>query len=64
MSSMPAAHSSPFTVIMPGNVWAQESIVMTDFLTALLVKFAAALLENLLIRLGQVLFAKPIIQGT
>lgn len=30
---------------------------MTDFLAALLAKFAAALLENLLIRLGQLLFA-------
>lgn len=64
MSSMPAAHSLPTTVTVPGNVWAPERIVMTDFLTALLVKFAAALLENLLIRLGRALFAAPIIQGT
>lgn len=64
MSSMPAAHSCPSTVIMPGNVWAQERIVMTEFLTALLVKFAAALLEDLMIRLGRVLFAGPISQAT
>jgi hypothetical protein len=37
---------------------------MTDFLATLLAKFAAALLENLLIRLGQVLFAGSTAQAT
>ena len=42
---------------LSGNVRAQDGIVMTDFLAALLAKFAVDFLENLLIRLGQMLFA-------
>ena len=56
-SSMPTARNSLATVTVPGNVRAQERVIMTDFLTALLVKVATELLENLLIRLGRALFA-------
>jgi hypothetical protein len=43
-SSIPAAHLSLSTVTVSANLRAQDGIVMTDFLAALLAKFAAALL--------------------